>query len=266
MKKTLLFFLLSVLAASAFSQTADEVINKFIEASGGKSKLTSISTLQYNQSITLKSPMGDLVVPIQYFKENNKFYRMQANMQFAGQSMKFFTLLNDSAGYLMVPAMPMLGTEGGLKKLNEVDRKHQIYQMDAAGYFPDLIDYTAKGNKLEKLKDDKVNKEDCYQLKQTLSNGQTLTYFINKTTNLVARVDATGEMAASMSGMGGMVSMMGGRLDKMEASAFYMDYKDYDGLKFPAKVILKTQMGDSESLITNVKINEIIDPKYYMPQ
>lgn len=266
MKKILLLVLLGVLSVAAFSQTADEVINKFIAASGGKDKLNAINTLQYNQHITVKSAMGNLDVPIQYYKEKNKFYRMQASMQFGGQTLNVFTVVNDTAGYIMMPAIPMLGSEGGIKKMNESERKMQAYQLDAAGYFGNLVDYAAKGSTATLLKDDKVNKEDCYQIKLTMNTGQSLTYFISKATNLITRVDTKGDMAASMSGMGSMLSGMGGRVEKMEVSGIYSDYKDFNGIKFPTKIALRTQMGDSESIISNVKINEPIDAKLYMPQ
>lgn len=266
MKKTLLLVLLMVFTVTAFSQTADEVINKFIEASGGKDKLNAINTLQYSQIITLKSPMGNVDLPVQYYKEKDKFYRMQAILNFGGQSMKLFTVLSDTAGYVMLPALPMLGTEGGLKKLNENERKLQAYQLNAAGYFPDLVDYAIKGSKVELLKDEKVGTEDCNKVKLTMASGQSLTYFISKATNLVSRVDTQGDMAASMSGMGGMMSGLGGGMDKIEVKALYSDYKDYNGVKFPAKVAMKTQMGDSEGTITNVKINDAIEPKFYKPE
>jgi hypothetical protein len=266
MRKTSLLLLFVLFAASAFSQTADEVINKFIEASGGKDKLNAINTLQYNQLIVVKSPMGNIDIPIQYYKEKNKFYRMQANLNLAGQFMKFFTVVSDSAGYVLLPALPMLGTDGGLKKLNESERKLQAYQLDAAGYFAGLVDYAAKGSKVELLKDEKVNNEDNFKLKLTMNTGQSLTYFINKATGLVTRVDTQGDMAASMSGMGGMMGGAGGQMDKMAVSAFYSDYKDFNGVKFPLKVVMKTQMGESESTITNVRINEAIEPRLYKPE
>ena len=266
MKKITLLVLLMASTAMAFSQTADEIINKSVEALGGRDKLNAINTLQYSQMIMVKSAMGNIDIPVQYYKEKDKFYRMQAILNFGGQTMKFFTVLSDTAGYVMLPAMPMLGAQGGLKKLNDKERKLQAYQLSAAGYFADLVDYTTKGSKVEMLKDQKVGSEDCYKIKLTTASAQPVTYFISKATNLITRVDTQGDMAASMSGMGGVVSGLGGRVDKMEVTALYSDYKDFDGVKFPGKVIMKAQMGDSESTITNVKINEAIEPRYYKPE
>jgi outer membrane lipoprotein-sorting protein len=268
MKRFLTLILLAAVSTGAIAQTADEVISKFLEASGGKEKLSGINTLQYNQLIRLKTPMGELEMPLKYFKEKDKLFRLQTSLQFGPQSMEFYTVINDKDGFVMVPANPMMGLEGGLQKMSEKDRTQQLYQMDAAGLFSTLVDYAAKGHKVELLKDEKVNKEECFKVKHTLSNGQEITYFINKATNLVVRMDAKGAMAASMSGMGTVMSGMGGggRVDKMEVSTLYSAYKDFDGIMFPTKVTIKSAMGDLESEINNIRINKTIDPALYKAQ
>jgi outer membrane lipoprotein-sorting protein len=268
MKGFLTFILVAAFSTGAFSQTADEVVSKFLEASGGKEKLSSINTLQYNQLIRFKSPMGEMEIPLKYYKEKNKLFRLETSLQLGPQTMNFYTVINDTSGYVMVPANPMFGSEGGLQKMSEKDRVQQLYQLDASGMFSALVNYAAKGYKVELLKDEKVNKEDAYKLKQTLSAGQEIIYFINKATNMVVRMDSKGAMAASMSGMGSMMSGMGGggRMDKMEVSMLYSDYRDIDGLKFPTKVIIKSAMGDLESEISNIKVNKTIEPALYKAQ
>jgi len=264
MKRVSLLALLLVAASISFAQTADEVINKFIAASGGEDKLNGINTFQYNQVISVKSPMGNFEVPIQYYKDKNKMYRMQASMQFGGQNLNFFQVISDTGGYVMMPALPMLGSEGGLKKLDEKERQLQKYQLETAGFFPNLIDFAAKGSKVELLKDDKVNKEDCYKIKLTMKTGQEITYLINKSTNLVARVDTKGTMAASMSGVGAVMGgAAGSRVEKMEVSTVYSNYQDFNGVKIPTKINIKSPMGESESTISNVKINEPIAAASY---
>jgi hypothetical protein len=260
MKKTLLLFLFCAAITTAFAQTADEVINKFVEASGGKAKLNAVNTLQYNQLIKIKSPMGEFELPMQFYKEKNKLFRVQASMQMGSEPLSFFSVVSDTAAHVMLPAF--MGSEGGLKKLTDKERQLQAYQLDPAGYFAGLVDYAAKGNKVELIKDEKAKNDDSYKLKLTMKTGQEMTYFISKATNLVTRFDVKGAMAASMSGMGAMMGGAG-RVDKMEVSTIYTDYKDFDGVKFPTKVIIKSQMGDSESTISNVKINQPIDPRLY---
>lgn len=266
MKKVGILVLFMSLMIGAFAQTADEVVNKFLEASGGKEKLSGIKTLQYKQLIKLKLPMGNFDVPLQYFKEKDKFFRIQSSVAMGGQSMSFFTLVTDTAGYNYIPANPFTGGQGGIEKMNDKTLKGLWYQTDPAGLFAPLVDYAVKGSKVELLKDDKVNKEDCYKLKLTSASGQESTFLINKNTNLIARVDAKGEMAANNSGMGGIMSGMGGRMEKMEVKIEYTDYKDVDGLKFPTKLLIKSNISDSPSEITDIQVNKEIPAKWYKAQ
>ena len=265
MKRIACFCLAIIVASVSMAQTADEVINKFIDASGGKEKLEGIKTLQYNQVIKFQSPMGAIDIPMELYKEKDKLYRAQTSMQLGPQTLDFFTVITDTAGYVFLPANPMTGSEGGLQKMEETDRKNNLYQMDVQGLFGSLVNYTAKGNKVELLKDDKVNNEDCYRIKLTTASGQEVTYFVSKASNLIVRQDAKGTMAASLSGIGGLMSGMGagGRIDKMEVSILYNDYKDVDGIKFPTKWVIKTAMGDSDSDLSNIKINQPIEAKKY---
>jgi hypothetical protein len=168
----------------------------------------------------------------------------------------------------MLPSNPMMGMEGGLKKMSDKERGLQVSNMDASGLFSSLVDYAVKGHKVELLKDEKVNKEDCYKIKHTLADGQEVIYFINKSTSLIVRADAKGAMAASMTGMGSLMSTMGGggRIEKMEVSTFYSDYKDFDGINFPVKLLIKSPMGDLQSEIRNIQINKTINPALYKAQ
>lgn len=265
MKKISLLFACAFIVAGAFAQSADEIVSKFIAASGGAEKLNSINTLQYHQQILLKTPMGNFDIPLQYYKDKNKLFRLQAAMSFGGQSFSFYSIVNDTAGYVMLPANPMLGTDGGLKKMVEKERQSQLFQMDVAGMFAPLVNYADKGHKVELLKDEKVKGEECYRVKLTLASGQVMNYAISKATNLVVKADAKGAIAASMSGMGAMISGMGGSssVDRVEISTIYSDYKNIDGLMFPTKVLIKAPMGDSESEISNIKVNQPIDPRLY---
>ena len=265
MKKSILFLLLMAVFQVGFSQTADEIITKFLDASGGKEKLQNIKTLQFNQNIQMKTQFGDFDIPLTYIRDNGKFFRMQATIQMGPQSSNIYTVINDTAGYMMVPANPFSGAEGGLQKMEEKDRLAQAYQLDAMGYFAPLVNYVEKGSKLELLKDEKVNKEECYKIKLTMKTGQDLVYLINKTTNLVVRLDAKGAIAASMSGMGAMMGGMGGgRIDKVEVSSKFSDYIEVEGVKFPTKVVLATAMGDMQSVIKDIQVNKEIPMRWYV--
>jgi outer membrane lipoprotein-sorting protein len=262
MKKVMLFALLLAFTGT-YAQTADDIVNKFIEASGGKEKLNAINTLQYSQLIKVQSPVGEIQLPLHVYKQKDKLFRLEGSLQLGAQSFDFFTVISDTAGYLMLPANPMLGTAGGLTKLDEAERASQTYQMDVAGLFGSLVDYAAKGHKLELLKDENVKKQACYKIKLTLNTGQEITYLISKNDNLIARVDAKGSMAAGMSGLGAIMGDMKDRINKMNVETLYSDYKPVNGIMFPTKLTIKSRMPDSESELTNIQVNKPIDPRLY---
>ena len=122
-----------------------------------------------------------------------------------------------------------------------------------------------KGHKVELLKDEKVNKQDCYQVKLTYQSKPKCNFLINKNTYLVDRMQAKGAIAADFSGMGPMMSSMGGanRIDKMEATATFSDYKEFDGVKFPTKMTMRLPMGDATCTFSDVKINKPISASLY---
>ena len=145
MKKLSLFLLSTALILNVYAQTADEVVNKFIEATGGNNKWKSINTLQYKQDVQIKLPMGTFDLPFHQYKEKNKLFRMEGSLNFGGQGMNFYTVVTDTAAYTMLPANPMLGMQGGIKKMTEEERSAAAYQMDPAGLFAEsLVDYAAK--------------------------------------------------------------------------------------------------------------------------
>jgi outer membrane lipoprotein-sorting protein len=260
MKKVSLLVLLVSFVAASYAQTADDVINRFIKASGGKEKLNSIKTLQYKQVIRLAMPM-EMEIPMRFYKDKNKLFRMETSMQLGPQSMDFFTVVSDTAAYVMMPANPLMGSEGGLQKLEEKERSSQVFQMDPAGYFGTLVDYASKGHKVELQKEEKVNDEACYKVKHTLRSGQEFTYLFSKATNLIVRMDLKGEMAASLTGMGAMAG--GAQMDKLEVSSIFSTYKDFDGIMFPTKLAIKGPLGNVESEISEIILNKAIDAKLY---
>jgi hypothetical protein len=55
----------------------------------------------------------------------------------------------------------------------------------------------------------------------------------------------------------------GGKLDKVQVSTLYGDYKVIDGISFPTKITIKSMMGDTEGELTDIKVNEPIAAKLY---
>ncbi|MFN3665160.1 MAG: hypothetical protein ACK4S0_03315 [Sediminibacterium sp.] len=282
MKKQILTSLVLLLTLCASAQTVEEIIGQYEEANGGKNKLKAIKTLQM-ESVMKMNMMGQTFdINLNSIRERGKLYRKQmGGIMGMGNS---WTMVTDTAGYILVPAMPNFGgggfggpgggggQRGGggntgnsptITKMTDDDLKKQQFELDCAGAFSMLVDYAKKGYTAELQGTSKINKEECYKIKLTMKDGLVGTFFINKNTLLVQQVDATDDMAAAMSGFGSIMRMMGGGRRNLKVSIQYSDYKEIAGIKFPMKQVIS--LGPVETVIEHldIRLNEPVDEVWY---
>lgn len=294
---SLLGICLFTLSLSVSAQTLEEVLTSFEAASGGRDKLEAIKSIKTESEIKMSMMGQDLDVSVSSIREKGKLYRrdMGAIMMMG----KSWTLVTDTAGYALTPAMNMggggrpggggFGGGGGdrvvvggsfdgqrppggvaaaVNKFTDDDLKSQQFELDCAGPFAPLVNYAAKGSKAELLGKDKVNKQECFKVKLTLASGQFITYYISSKNFLVMQIDATGPMAGNLSGFGNMMKMMGNesRLKGMKVSIGYSAYKEFNGVQFPTKEVIN--MGPVDMTVENrdIKLNDEVDKVWYKAQ
>lgn len=264
MKRILAFAIILLASVALKAQTADEVINKYITAVGGKDKLQSIKSLQYVQTMNLNTPMGAMEISLTNIKVDNKLFRMNTSSEMFGTS---FTVVTDTSGWVLIPANPFTGsTEATLQKLKPEERKSLMPQMACDGYFPELVNYSAKGYSAEFLGEGKASGRLSYKVKIKKDKDERI-YMIDKQTGYVNSMTIKGASAAAMSGMGNSGMSGGGNADKFELTMNFSDYLDVSGIKFPGKLKIETpMMGTVESSITGIKVNQPVDAKWYKPQ
>ena len=235
MKKSFLFFIL--IAATIFSkaQTVDEVINKYIDALGGKDKLNSIKTLHMEGVII---GQGGNEITISLWKEHNKLYRREINF---GMGVGI-QLITDKGGW-------NTDRQGTFNVMAEDLYKRQAYQMDCAG---PLVDYAAKGHKVELLGRETIEGKDFYKIKLLLNGGHEQTYFIDATTFYINHVTFK---AGKMAGPGGNPDT--------EISISYSNYtKTADAYMFPFTTTTSGGFGGSLNFET-IEVNKPIEEKRY---
>ncbi len=166
----------------AQTQTVDEVINKYIEALGGKEKLLTLKSVRYTGNINIQ---GNDVSIVQT-KLNLKGMRMDIFV--AGT--ENYQFVTPEKGVVFMPVQGM--TEPSPMPEDQV--KSGQNQLDVQGPF---LNYKEKGTAVELLGIEKLNGEDNYKLKVTFRNGLVTTcfigaknYYINKT---VAKRKINGE-------------------------------------------------------------------------
>ena len=160
------------LSIFALSQTADELVQKNIEAKGGIDKIRAIKTLR----ITGKSSSGG-------FNANVGQENVRPNLvreTFSIQGMTAVQAYDGTTGWAIQPfggkKDPMLMGEDDLRDL----------QIDADFDGP-MVDYQAKGNKVEYLGHDTIDGDDALRLKVTLKNGDIVYYYLDPDTYLEIR-------------------------------------------------------------------------------
>lgn len=279
MKKIIacLFFL--GLATGTFAQIAEEIIAKYEAAAGGREKLEAIKTLEVISNLKMGVMGQSIELPLTLVREKGKLFRRQiGGIMGMGDS---YTIITDTSGYVYIPAMRGFGGGGGggrdggfggmqppseptITRIKAEDIIAQQYELDCAGAFGELVNYAAKGHTVELQGTQKINKSICYKIKLNLKTGQAVTYFIDSQTFLVKQVEATGDMAANLTGFGSMMKAFGREIKKdMKATMLIKDYQEFNGIKYPVKLTLSLGAVESEVENTSVRINEGLDDKWY---
>jgi hypothetical protein len=170
-----LFLLLAISCFSllALSQTADELVNKNIEAKGGIDKIKAIRTVRMTGKAVL--PGGLTAATGQ---EN-----MRPNLLRETTTIQGMTAVQAYDGATGWQIQPFSGKKDP-ELMGEDDLRDLLIDADFDG---PLVDYKARGNTVEYLGHDVVDGDDALRLKVTLKNGDIVYYFLDPDTYLEIR-------------------------------------------------------------------------------
>jgi len=164
--------LLTFIIATGFhakAQTADEIINKNIDASGGKEKLSQVKTIYMEGEMEI---MGNKAPSLTYIVDGKGY---KTDVDFNGA--KIITCYTDTAGWTM---NPMAGQTVPTPVPEDVLKSNRL-QLDATG---PLFNYAAKGNKVELL-----GKEGgSYKLKVIPPSNTGMFFFIDTASYHVVKI------------------------------------------------------------------------------
>lgn len=227
-----------LLAATSFSgiraQTVDDIINKYVDAIGGKDKLEQVKTVYIENTVQVMGNEGPSTTNI----VNGKDYRVESEVN--GQ--KMIQVLTDKGGWQVNPYM---GATTPQPMPDEV-YKQSKGQIDVTG---PLYNYAAKGNKVEL----EVKEGNAYKIKITNPDAGETTAYIDTATYYLTKISKTG-------------TMMG---QDMEITLSFSDFKKTDfGVVFPYST--EISYGGQFSVTTSTKkieLNKTIDPAIFeMPK
>jgi hypothetical protein len=160
-------------SSGALSQTADELINKNIEAKGGMDKIQAIKTLR----------MTGKLVAVGGFTGLQGQENMRPNLvreTFTLQGMTAVQAYDGSAAWQIQP----FGGRKDPELMGDDDMRDLLIDADFDG---PLVNYKGKGNTVEFLGHDIVDGDDALRLKVTLKNGDIVYYYLDPDTYLEIR-------------------------------------------------------------------------------
>lgn len=173
MKRWLVLFLaLCCFGVCAVAQTADELVDKNIQARGGLDKIKAIQTLRVSGNAVAGG------TPVVIVNEYSRPDLVRETFTVAG--MTAIQAYDGTTGWQISPFSgrkdPELLGEDDLRDL----------QLDADFEGP-MVDYKAKGNQVEFLGHDTVDGDDALRLKVTLKDGDIVYYYLDPDTYLEIR-------------------------------------------------------------------------------
>lgn len=232
--RKLSFFVLAALlvCTNLHAQTADEIINKHIDAVGGKSAIEGVKSLVVESDAEVQGMTGAATTTI----VNGKAYKFE--MDFAGQ--KFTNCVSDKGGWMI---NPMMGSASA-QPMPEQQLKMAKNQMSIGG---PLYEYASRGNKVELAGQDSAD----YKIKLTSAAG-TGTFYINKKTYYLDKTVTSATMAGQ----------------DMEITVKFGDYRKLDGgFVFPYSQTVVQPMATLNFTHKKVEVNKTIDPATFdMPK
>src|SRR2546423_4792014 len=164
LKKIMLLTCIILCIVKAKAQTADEIIDNYIKAIGGKEAWVKINTIKQDAVLNINGTE----IKISFVTEQNKGYRQ--NVSLAG--MTGYTIFTDTAGWNYYPWQGHQKPEA----VTPEDVKEAQDNLDVQG---PLIDYKGKGHLIEYLGKDDFEGTECYKIKFTEKSGKIITYYID---------------------------------------------------------------------------------------
>lgn len=183
--KLLKLCLLSVTAlfgAAVQAQTADEIITKHIEATGGKEKLAAITSLRLENTMNvMDNDAASTTIVL-----NGKGYRSESD--FGGQ--KLIQVVTDKGGWAINP----FGGSAEPAAMPDDQYKAGVSQL----FIVPFLNYAARGERAELLGKEKVGNVDAYKIKLTSKDNVASTYYIDPATYYIVQSVRSADMGGQM--------------------------------------------------------------------
>lgn len=167
---------LIIVASSVFgmvqAQTADEIVNKHLDAIGGKDNWRKVSSMKQVASLNVQG----MDIPLTIYQVHNKAMKQE----FVAMGMTAYTIMRADSGWSYMPFQGQTTPE----PMTAEQVKLAADQLDIQG---DLLDYAAKGHKVELMGKEDIDGTEAFKLKITHKSGNEFVHFIDPATYYIIR-------------------------------------------------------------------------------
>lgn len=214
-----------------YAQTADEIINKHIEAIGGAEAWKKVNSMVNTGSIQIQSAQIGVTITVLHNKGTRQ--------DISAMGMNGFQIITPTAGWNFMPFQGQKAPE----PITADDLKEAQEYMDVQGT---LLDYKTKGHTLEFLGTDDVEGVEALKIKQTLKSGKVVTTFFDPKTYYVIKT----------------VSKQKANGKEVDVPTTFSNYQ-----KLPEGIMVPFSIGlpFGEMKITKVEVNKTIDENIFKP-
>ncbi len=204
--KLFCFAILLVLPLTAAAQTADEIVTKVLAARGGVSKIKAVHAQRISGTIDFGGASGPFLVELE------RPGKMHIEVTVQGQTL-IRSFDGQSTGWIINPFSPNKGVE----PMSAADIGNIADESDFDG---PLVDYKAKGNRIELVGKEDVESKPAYRLKLTSKKGETRSYLFDAATFHLLRWEGTRKVGDK----------------EVPWESLFRDYREVNGLMFAFEI------------------------------
>jgi hypothetical protein len=231
MKRYSFFLLVMLLSISAFCQTVDEIVDKYINAIGGKEAWQKINSMSSTGSMEVQGNEVSIVSTTL----NKKGRRQDITVM----GMTGYTIITPKEGWVYLP----FANQAEPKSMTPEELQQGLPELDVQG---NLIDYKSKGHTVELLGKEIVDSVEYYKLKATLQGGRVETIYIDPKTFYISRLVAN----AKING------------EDVDQTVIFSNYK-----KLPEGIVVPMTLSlpNGDLVIIKVEVNKPVDESIFKP-
>jgi len=225
-------------ARLASAQTADEVIEKYLAALGGRATLAKLTSRSMVGTMTLSTPAGEVPGTIEVLNQQPNKVRTLMNIDLSS--------IAPAAGQLTIDQR-FDGTSGYVLDSMRGNRDiigNQLENMKNAVFPNPFLNYKEHGVTVELGSKEKINGRDAYVLIFKPKSGSVARQFIDAETYLPVKV---------------MLKVDLPEVGEVEQTSDFSDYREVDGVKIPFGVKVSSSLQNFTISVTKVEHNVKVD-------